>query len=207
MIGLVRQLPWLGRFINPRWLVLISLRPLFVQPNVLAMATVLAKEHIRKLLKRKPPLVEGFQNLDEQLQPNGFDLTLGSIALLQSPGQIAVKNSQRQVSDLSPLMFDRLGFISLPAGAYSITYNEIVHLPRNIMALATPRSSLLRCGVTVNTAVWDAGYEGRSESLLVVYHPHGFRLQRNARILQLVFFKLTEETEGYQGTYQGENIG
>lgn len=171
------------------------------------MATVLAKEHIRKLLQRKPPLVEGFQNLDEQLQPNGFDLTLGSIALLQSPGQIAVKNSQRQVSDLSPLMFDGLGFISLPAGVYSITYNEIVHLPRNIMALATPRSSLLRCGVTVNTAVWDAGYEGRSESLLVVYHPHGFRLQRNARILQLVFLKLTEETEGYQGTYQGENIG
>jgi dUTP pyrophosphatase len=73
------------------------------------------------------------------------------------------------------------------------------------MALAMPRSSLLRCGVTVHTAVWDAGYSGRSQSLMVVYNPRGFRLQRNARIVQLVFFRLTQETEGYQGIYQGEN--
>ncbi len=88
-----------------------------------------------------------------------------------------------------------------------ITYNEIVHLPKNIMALARPRSSLLRCGVTVGTAVWDAGYSGRSQSLLVVYNPKGFHLQKDARVLQLIFFPLTQETEGYHGVYQGENIG
>jgi len=128
------------------------------------------------------------------------------VALLQSPGKIAVMNGQRLVSDLAPLVFDGLGFIDLVSGVYIITYNEIIHLPKNIMALASPRSSLLRCGVTVNTAVWDAGYAGRSQSLMVVYNPQGFRLQRNARIVQLVFLRLTEETEGYQGAYQGENI-
>ena len=92
------------------------------------------------------------------------------------------------------------------AGAYLITYNEIVHLPKNVIALATPRSSLLRCGVTVHTAVWDAGYSGRSQSLLIVYHPQGFRLQKNSRIVQLVFLELTQETEGYNGIYQRENI-
>ena len=91
-------------------------------------------------------------------------------------------------------------------GAYVITYNEIVHLPNNVMALARPRSSLLRCGVTVGTAVWDAGYSGRSQSLLVVHNTQGFRLQQNARIVQLVFLHLTGETEGYQGAYQEENI-
>ena len=124
----------------------------------------------------------------------------------QSAGNIAVSNSQRAVSALSPLMFDGLDNIDLAPGAYIITYNEIVHLPRNIMALGRPRSSLLRCGVNVGTAVWDAGYSGRSQSLLVVYNPRGIRLQRNARIMQLVFFQLTGETEGYQGVYQGENI-
>jgi len=79
-------------------------------------------------------------------------------------------------------------------------------LPNNVMALARPRSSLLRCGVTVDTAVWDAGYSGRSQSLMVVYHPQGFRLQKNARIVQMIFFSLTGETEGYSGSYQGENI-
>ncbi len=170
------------------------------------MAAVLSKDDIHSLLQQEPPLIEGYVNLEEQVQPNGIDLTLREVALLQSPGRIAVKDSQRLVSDLAPLVFDGLGFIELMAGAYLITYNEIVHLPRNITALATPRSSLLRCGVTINTAVWDAGYSGRSQSLMIVYNPQGFRLQRNARILQLVFFQLTGETDGYQGTYQGENI-
>jgi len=170
------------------------------------MTAVLSKPDIHRLLRQEPPLIEGYINLEEQLQPNGFDLTLREIALLQSSGKITVENSQRLVSDLAPLVFDGLGFIELMAGVYLITYNEIVHLPRNITALATPRSSLLRCGVTVNTAVWDAGYSGRSQSLMVVYNPQGFRLQRNARIVQLVFLKLTQETEGYHGAYQGENI-
>lgn len=170
------------------------------------MATVLSKADIHRLIKQPPPLIEGWIDLEEQVQSNGFDLTLREVALLQSAGKIAVTNSQRQIPDLAPLVFDGLGFIDLMPGAYTVTYNEIVHMPRNVMALATPRSSLLRCGVTVNTAVWDAGYSGRSQSLMVVYNPQGFRFQRNARIVQLVFFRLSHETEGYQGVYQGESI-
>ena len=170
------------------------------------MATVLSKQDIQRLLRQEPPLIEGYIDLEQQVQANGIDLTLREVALLQSLGKIAVTESQRQVSNLAPLVFDGLDFVDLMPGAYIVTYNEIVHLPKNIMALATPRSSLLRCGVTVNTAVWDAGYSGRSQSLMVVYNPQGFRLQRNARIVQLVFLKLTEETEGYHGAYQGENI-
>ncbi len=170
------------------------------------MTVILSKQDIQRLLQQEPPLIEDFINLEEQVQPNGIDLTLREVALLQSSGRIAVKDSQRLVSDLAPLVFDGLDFIDLMPGAYIITYNEIVHLPKDIMALARPRSSLLRCGVTVDTAVWDAGYSGRSQSLLVVYNPQGIRLQRNARIVQLIFFKLTRETQGYQGAYQGENI-
>ena len=170
------------------------------------MAAVLSKGDILELINRKPPLLEGWTDLEEQVQANGFDLTLREVALLQSAGRIAAANRQRLVSDLAPLMFDGLGFIDLMPGPYIITYNEIVHIPRDVTALAAPRSSLLRCGVTVGTAVWDAGYEGRSQSLLVIHNPLGFRLQRNARILQLVFFRLSEETEGYRGAYQGENM-
>ena len=170
------------------------------------MTTVLSKQDIEKLLEQKPPLVEGLISPDEQLQTNGIDLTLHNIALFQSPGKITTSNSQRIVSNLAPLIFDGLGFIHLAPGIYSITYNEIVHLPKNIMALGRPRSSLLRCGVTIGTAVWDAGYEGRSQSLLVVYNSRGVRLEKNARIMQLVFLELTGSSEGYNGIYQGENI-
>jgi len=167
---------------------------------------VLSGQDIQRLLNQDPPLVEGWIDPEAQLQANGFDLTLREVALPQSAGKITVANSQRVVSDLAPLVFDGLDSIELVPGTYIITYNEIVHLPNNIMALGRPRSSLLRCGVTVATAVWDAGYSGRSQSLMVVYNPRGFRVQKNARLIQLVFFELTNETEGYSGVYQGENI-
>jgi len=170
------------------------------------MAVVLSKSEIQRLLKKKPPLIEGCLNLEEQLQPNGVDLTLRDVALLQSSGRVTVQNSQRLLPELAPLVFDGMGFIDLMPGAYIITYHEIVNLPRDVMALARPRSSLLRCGVNVGTAVWDAGYSGRSQSLMVVYNPQGFRLQKDARIIQLIFFKLSQKTEGYKGIYQGENI-
>ncbi len=174
--------------------------------GVSEMAAILSKPDILRLLEQEPPLIEGCIKPEEQIQPNGIDFTLREVAMLQSAGRIAVANSQRLISDLAPLVFDGLDFIHLMPGAYIITYNEVVHLPGNVMALAMPRSSLLRCGVTVNTAVWDAGYSGRSQSLMVVYNPQGIRLQRNARMVQIVFFQLTRETEGYHGAYQGENI-
>lgn len=168
--------------------------------------SVLSGNDIRRLLKREPPLIEGWLNLDEQVQANGFDLTLREATEIKSAGTIAQTNNQRVLSDLSPLSFNASGFLDLATGVYLVTYNEIVHLPKNIMALGRPRSSLLRCGVNVGTAVWDAGYEGRSQSLLVVHNPQGFRVQQNARITQLVFMELTGESEGYNGVYQGENI-
>jgi dUTP pyrophosphatase len=170
------------------------------------MSSVLSAKDIRNLLGQNPPLLEGYIDLESQLQPNGFDITLRDIYRLRNPGKLALDNSERVVSELTPLSFNEDGFINLESGIYSITYNEIVHLPNNVMALARPRSSLLRCGVTVGTAVWDAGYSGRSESLLNVLHPDGFRIQKNSRVVQLVFFRLTGETDGYSGVYQNENI-
>jgi dUTP pyrophosphatase len=158
------------------------------------------------MIDSEPPLIEGYRDLDAQVQPNGIDFTVREVAMPQTMGRITVDNSQRLVSELAQLVFDGMGYLELMPGAYIITYNEIVHLPNNIMAISQPRSSLLRSGVTVYSAVWDAGYSGRSRSMMVVFNPRGFRLQKDAPIVQLVFMRLTGDTEGYSGTYQGENI-
>jgi len=90
-------------------------------------------------------------------------------------------------------------------GTYGIRYAEWVSLPLDCGGLCFPRSSLLRMGLHVPTAVWDAGYAGRAEGLLLVTTPHGARLQRGARIVQLVLFRLTEPASaGYAGQYQHE---
>ncbi|MCH7714129.1 MAG: deoxyuridine 5'-triphosphate nucleotidohydrolase, partial [Chloroflexi bacterium] len=99
------------------------------------------------------------------------------------------------------------GWLELAPGPYLIDFNETVNLPLDVMALGRTRSSLLRSGVAIHTAVWDAGYRGRSQALIVVYQPDGYRLQKDARLLQLVFYRLAQPvSEGYQGRFQGENI-
>ncbi len=152
-------------------------------------------------------MIERYVDLQEQLQPNGFDLSLRDVARYSSPGQIGASNESRVLSETLPLPFDAEGWLWLVPEPYLVTFNEVVNLPANVMALGRPRSSLLRSGVSLHTAVWDAGYSGRSQSLLTVHHAGGFRLQRDARLAQLVFFRLaTPPAEGYQGRYQGEGI-
>ena len=171
------------------------------------MFGILSREDILKMLKASPPLVDNLVDIQQQVQPNGIDLTLKEVALLSSSGSLGLSNESRALSSTSPLVFDGLGRIDLLPGCYLVTYNEVVNIPRNIIALATPRSSLLRCGVSIHSAVWDAGYSGRSQSLMVVYNPRGFRIYRNARIVQMVFFLLSREvTQGYQGIFQEENV-
>ena len=171
------------------------------------MLGILSREDILKMLEESPPLVENLCDTHQQVQPNGIDLTLKEIALFSSPGSLGPSNEGRALSSTSPLVFDGLDRVDLLPGCYLVTYNEVVNLPKNIIALAMPRSSLLRCGVSIHNAVWDAGYSGRSQSLMVVYNPQGFRLHRNTRIVQMVFFSLSREVaQGYQGAFQGENI-
>jgi dUTP pyrophosphatase len=168
---------------------------------------VLSRNQIRALIESSTPLVDGFLDLETQLQPNGFDLTLFGIHRYEGRGILAVDNAGRRLPSLAELPFQEDDFADLEPGIYHVLYNEAVHLPNDLMALARPRSSLNRSGVTIHSAVWDAGYSGRSTSLLAVLNPAGFRVQRNARVLQLVFFSLARADEsGYRGVYQGENL-
>ena len=168
----------------------------------------LDRESIGKLIQNTPPLVEDFRSLEQQLQPNGFDLSLREVSALVSTGSIGAEPDQRELSELESLKFGQDGWLLLNPGPYLITFNEVVNLPLDVMALGRPRSSLLRSEVSVHTAVWDSGYRGRSQSLLVVHHPGGYRLQKGARLMQLVFFQLSSPvSQGYRGRFQSENIG
>ena len=170
-------------------------------------ASALGRESIAGLIRGMPPLVEAYLSLDEQLQPNGFDLTLREVRRLASAGRLGQAPDQRELSATEALAFGEDGWVDLAAGPYLVTFNEIVNLPLNLMALGRPRSSLLRCGVSLHTAVWDAGYRGRSQALLVVHNPMGYRVQQGARLMQLVFFRLSQQVaDGYQGRFLGENL-
>ncbi|HUW66891.1 MAG TPA: deoxyuridine 5'-triphosphate nucleotidohydrolase [Candidatus Nanoarchaeia archaeon] len=167
---------------------------------------MLSKQELIEAQNTRPSLIEQMIDPAVQIQPNGIEMTLQSVHKLQGAGSIAFDNSERTLPDTKNLEFDQDGWLHLGPGIYKIIYNEVVNIPDNIAAIARARSSLLRCGVALETAVWDAGYSGRSESLLVVHNPDGFRIKRDARVVQLIFFKFSSSVdEGYSGIYQNEN--
>ncbi len=118
---------------------------------------ILSDSEIRRLISASPPLVAGFLSLDEQVQPNGIDLTLRDVARFVSAGKLGA-GMRRELAKASPVAFEADGFVLLGPGSYLLTFNEVVSLPADLMAVGWPRSSLLRCGATVCSAVWDAGY-------------------------------------------------
>lgn len=162
------------------------------------------KTELERLVKGG--LVEGAVDAASQTQANGFELTVAKVEAIEGAGRMGFDNADRVLPGYAPLEWGADGWLFLGPGNYKITFNEVVSIPKGMCAIARPRSSLLRSGVTVHTAVWDAGYRGRSEALLVVYNPAGFHVRKDARVIQLIFMRLESSQQGYQGRYQNENL-
>jgi len=134
-----------------------------------------------------------------QIQPNGVDLTLGAVYEQVEPGHIGQEG--KTVGQRREVEPDD-GVYTLDTGGYVVEYADKVVIPEGHVGFLYPRSSLLRNSCMLNTAVWDAGYEGRGEGLLEVHHP--IELEAGARIAQLVLAEAAHEGT-YEGSYQGEN--
>jgi dUTP pyrophosphatase len=153
---------------------------------------------LRKLIENG--LVSEFISLNDQLTPNGFDLTVAKIYTFKSRGELGFSNNQRILPNIEEITW-KDGYAELPKGCYKIKTNETIRMPLNLIAIAMPRSSLLRSGITISTGVWDAGFTGKSEFLLSVQNEYGFKIWKNARVVQLVFLRTNEVKEGYNGIY------
>ena len=59
----------------------------------------LSREQLRALIDgAERPLITEWQDLDEQIQPNGIDLTLREVSAYHGPGQIGVSSTDRPES-------------------------------------------------------------------------------------------------------------
>ena len=168
---------------------------------------MLNREEIRSLVLTHK-LIEGHIDLETQLTPNGFDLTASRIFAFDTPGELDFSNQERRLPVGKELYVqkrapgDAFGWWDLPKGVYKVTTGETVSLPKDLIAMAFSRTSLLRMGAFCQHGVWDAGFKGRSEFILIVENPFGMKLKQNARVAQLVFVRIKETGHGYQGIYQ-----
>jgi deoxycytidine triphosphate deaminase len=146
---------------------------------------------------------------ESQIQPNGVDLTLDAVFEQTDAGRIergAKTVGDRRELDPAETAWthdDSTGAYTLAEGGYIVRYGERIRIPEDHIGFLYPRSSLLRNSCMLDTAVWDAGYEGRGEGLLEVHHE--LTIEQGARIAQLVLAE-AEHVGEYDGSYQGENL-
>jgi len=162
---------------------------------------LLVRKDIEKLIRKG--IISNLVDADVQLQQTGLDLTVKSIDYINRDygASIDFDNSHRVLAkfekdDATPLSgeFEVL----MRNCAAVLTLNEIFDLPDNITGMMFSRSSLLRCGVTMNHALVDPGYKG--DLRVSVMSPVRIRVYKNARVCQIVFFE-HEKTKKYDGMF------
>lgn len=154
----------------------------------------------------------GAPDAEVQRQPAGFDLTVAQVGRFAGGGALDFDNRLRKLPETEELPWSPVvseektpepDSLLLKPGGYLVTYNELINVPADCAGLVLPRSSLMRCGAMLNSALWDPGYRGRGQGLLTVFSE--LRLYRSARIAQFILIALeSAAAELYQGRYQNE---
>jgi len=152
----------------------------------------------------KDNIIHDYIDANVQTQIAGFDLTAKDIMQLEDGGIIDFDNSKRHIPNHKEIEPEKDKWILQPGG-YLVRYNEVVQVPLDTIGIVLPRSTLMRIGATLCSAVWDPGYKGRGIGLLIVNAQ--LTIHVGARIAQIVFIKTQNKLEdGYSGTYQNENV-
>ena len=161
---------------------------------------ILSDREIRGLVEYKG-LISDFVDIEMQLQPAGFDLTLDSIQIIKPGewGRLDFSNNERIIPHCYDVPKENGGWALAP-GTYILKSKEKVNLPNGISGLAWPRSSLNRCGAFLNSATIDPGYSGSLSFLLQVLV--SLRLEDAARFAQIIFVRTHLSEKLYGGIYK-----
>ncbi len=158
--------------------------------------SILSGEEISSLVKRIEQADSG-----EQKQAAGFDVTISKVySYTKSTHTLSIQKTDN--SELEEI-FPNSGYFNLGVGAYLIELNEITTIPKDAIGILFPRSTLLRNGLDIRSALFDPGYSGQPKVMLVCHRPAN--VQRFARVGQLVLLRSDSEfAKQYSGNYQGE---
>lgn len=161
------------------------------------MTHILSGDEISKLVKQVEKL-----DSSQQSQPAGFDVTFSKVySYSNSVHTIGVSKTENSI--LQEMTPSRDDYFDLGVGAFMLELNEITAIPKDAIGILLPRSTLLRNGIDVRTALFDPGYSGQPKVMLVCHRP--LRLQRFSRIGQLILFRSDRDfPKLYNGRYQGE---
>lgn len=146
---------------------------------------------------------------DDRVQPNGVDITIDKIftvsgAVVLSDEGDYDKGMSRRVRPYGTLGDDDSSQYLLEEGSYRVRYGEKFRIPEGHVGYVFPRSRLMRCGVMINTALWDMGYEGVGEGLMRVGTTTV--LPEDMAVAQFCLINAESTDEIYDGDHQHEGV-
>lgn len=179
--------------------------------------SVLTKEEILERIAKDEIAIE--PSVDRfQLQAHSVDLRLGFTFMI--PKQYVLTSNGREALRIDPLRnhgpeyFDVIEleqgqyFELLPGEHVLVSSLETIKVPKDLMAILYPRSSVNRKGLSVDlTGIIDSGYEG--VLTLPVRNNTGsqiIRLYPGERFCQIVFEALTHEVEARQSRWHKKDV-
>lgn len=141
------------------------------------------------------------------VQQQGVDVRIDSLSKVGGYGYIPVEGKTELGNRTEERISIRNGkevFILTP-GYYEVTLKEACKIPNNCVLNYKTRSSLVRCGVTVFSGQFDAGFETEAMGCFMeVRHP--VRIEPGARIAQAIVcetYPVSEENL-YNGQWQND---
>ena len=152
-----------------------------------------------------------YPNLDEeQYQPAGIDLKLGKIEVFKADKNFyGIIDGNKIIPDYEELKMNALSVNGELKNVYSLrpnipyiaTTKEKIKIDKNSLQFYKPRSTLLRCGANVMTAVGDSGFNGHLSFLVVNFLPMDFVITKGERFAQLVDMRVEGTLNEYDGDY------
>ena len=149
---------------------------------------------------------------EKDYQPSGLDLRLGNVFFLDgerdtpygiySGKKVLPEHVEARLTKTNGVE----GWKLLPEQAYICQVQEQIKIGEHNAQFYLPRSTLLRAGVNVYTALGDLGYNGHLSFLVINHGPRPFFIEKGERFAQLVDFEVRGGSESYDGDYQEKEI-
>ncbi len=160
-------------------------------------------------LVQEQKLVENLSQRElENPEGAGFDLRIGELYELNGQGFLGV--TERETPRMNLLAKHEEAktteVLLKPSTYYVLRTMESVHMPENLLAIMTPRSTLFRSGVYVFGGQVPPGYAGELNMGICNFGQEEFRLEMGARVVHIMFFEVKGEGNLYRGQWQGGRV-
>lgn len=169
---------------------------------------ILGPNKLLKLVKEKK-LIDNLSERElNRPEGAGFDLRIGELYKILGRGFLGI--DERETPEMELIAKYQEGKTTKaelkPQIYYALKTIESVNIPENLLALATPRSTLFRSGIYIFGGQAPPGYKGGLVMGIYNFRDTPFEMEMGSRVVHIMFFQVEGESNLYRGQWQGGRV-